>query len=121
MTPQDVVDDIIAQNGTSDVARAAGRGGTVYINPRIELRVPAFKWGGFVIFLDAANSWKDRTRFLRDQNGNFAPFRLRYAVGPGLSIDTPVGPLALDFGFNLTRYELFDEPLVAFHFSIGRF
>jgi hypothetical protein len=121
MTPQDIVDDIIAGGSSYDLAKLAPRGGIVYINPRIELRVPAFKWGGFVIFMDAANSWADRTRFLRDANGKFAPLRLRYAVGPGLSIDTPVGPIALDFGFNLTRYELFDEPLVAFHFSIGRF
>ncbi|GAC1542685.1 MAG: hypothetical protein NVS3B10_07050 [Polyangiales bacterium] len=125
MLPQDSIDQLIAQNpdttGGQDLSRFASRGGTVYINPRIELRVPAWKWGGFVIFLDAANSWRDKTKFLRDASGRFAPWRLRYAVGPGLSIDTPVGPIALDFGFNLTRYDAFNEPLLAFHFSIGRF
>lgn len=97
-------------NNLGDIAP---RGGNVYINPRIELRVPAFKWGGLVFFVDASNTWRDKSLF--------QPWRLRYSVGPGLSIDTPVGPVALDFGFNLSRYAQFGEPLVVFNFSIGRF
>jgi outer membrane protein insertion porin family len=124
MLAQDVIDDIRSNTNNpliQDAVIGAPRGGNVFINPRIELRVPAFKWGGFVIFLDAANTWADKSRFLRDANGKFAPWRLRYAIGPGLSIDTPVGPIALDLGFNLSRYELFNEPPIAFNFSIGRF
>ena len=124
MLPQDSIDKIEGDPvSASDptVLAAAPRGGTVFINPRIELRVPAWKWGGFVIFLDAANSWRDKKNFLRDANGNFKPWRLRYSVGPGLSIDTPIGPIALDIGFNLTRHDLFNEPQWAFNFAIGRF
>jgi outer membrane protein insertion porin family len=124
MLAQDVIDDIRGNTSDPNIESAvigAPRGGNVFINPRIELRVPAFKWGGFVIFLDAANTWADKSRFLRDRDGRFAPWRLRYSIGPGLSIDTPVGPIALDLGFNLSRYELFNEPPVAFNFSIGRF
>jgi outer membrane protein assembly factor BamA len=97
-------------NNLGDIAP---RGGNVYINPRIELRVPAFKWGGLVFFVDASNTWRDKSQF--------QPWRLRYSIGPGLSIDTPVGPVALDFGFNLSRYAQFGEPLMVFNFSIGRF
>ncbi|MEO7093696.1 MAG: BamA/TamA family outer membrane protein, partial [Polyangiales bacterium] len=127
MLPQDAIDEVRERLGGLSAADSADaviftpRGGNVFINPRIELRVPAFKWGGFVIFLDAANSWRDKGKFLRDRDGKFAPWRLRYSVGPGLSIDTPVGPIALDFGFNLSRYEVFNEPPFAFNFSIGRF
>ncbi|MBI2391068.1 MAG: BamA/TamA family outer membrane protein [Deltaproteobacteria bacterium] len=91
----------------------APRGGNVFINPRLEMRVGAFRWGGFVVFVDASNAWRDRTQF--------RPWRLRYSVGPGISVDTPVGPVALDVGFNLTRYPQFGEPLAVFNFSIGRF
>jgi outer membrane protein insertion porin family len=91
----------------------APRGGNVFIAPRVELRVAAFSWGGFAIFLDAANTWRDKSKF--------KPWILRYSVGPGLSIDTPVGPVALDFGFNLSRYAAFGEPVAVFNFSIGRF
>lgn len=104
-----------ARSTVCDVSLAsiASAGGNVYINPRIELRIPAFKWGGFVLFADAANTWRNRN--------NFRPWILRYSVGPGLSFDTPVGPVAFDFGFNLNRYAAFNEPVMAFNFSIGRF
>lgn len=96
-----------------DLGTIAARGGSVFINPRLELRVPAFSWGGFVLFVDAANSWRNRA--------NFQPWRLRYTVGPGLSYDTAVGPVTFDLGFNLSRYEAFNEPQWVFNFSIGRY
>jgi hypothetical protein len=89
------------------------RGANIYINPRFEMRVPAFSWGGLVFFVDAANAWLDKSKF--------QPWRLRYAIGPGLSIDSPIGPIALDLGFNVSRYTQFGESLVVFSFSIGRF
>ena len=115
MLPQDSIDDLLERKDIdqSDLAALAARGGNVFINPRFELRVPAFKWGGFVVFVDGANTWRNKS--------NIQPWRLRYAVGPGLSIDTPVGPVALDFGFNLSRYSQFGEPAFVFNFSIGRF
>lgn len=101
-----------AQCGRS-LASVAARGGNVFINPRVELRLAAFKWGGIVLFLDAANTWREIAKF--------QPWRLRYTVGPGISFDTPVGPMALDLGFNVNRYSEFDEPFPVFNFSIGRF
>lgn len=124
MLPQDSIDELLEcaadpvcssdpNFAGKDLGAVAARGGNVFINPRFEARIPAFKWGGIVLFVDAANTWRNKQ--------NFQPFRLRYAVGPGLSIDTPVGPVALDFGFNLSRYSQFGEPLMVFNFSIGRF
>jgi outer membrane translocation and assembly module TamA len=46
---------------------------------------------------------------------------LRPNVGLGLRVDTPVGPLAFDYGFNVVRRGGLDENLGAFHFSIGVF
>ncbi len=126
MLPQDSIDQLSNQAAVEDackdldatacaakLAAIAPRGGNVFINPRAELRVAAFKWGGFVMFVDASNTWRDKSKF--------QPWRLRYSVGPGISIDTPVGPVALDFGFNLSRYAQFGEPVAVFNFSIGRF
>ena len=59
------------------------------------------------------------------------PFDLRYAVGTGLRIATPIGPLVFDYGFNVDRVlddlfpkrdnQRFWEDIGAFHFSIGLF
>lgn len=40
-----------------------------------------------------------------------------YAVGLGLRIDLPIGPIRLEYGYNLNRQE--NEPAGALHFSIG--
>jgi outer membrane protein assembly factor BamA len=56
---------------------------------------------------------------------------MRYAVGSGLRVGTPIGPLAFDYGFNVDRVldawvpsrenQRFWEDIGAFHFSIGVF
>jgi outer membrane protein assembly factor BamA len=62
-------------------------------------------------------------------------FHLRYSVGTGLRIATPIGPLVFDYGFNIERVldrliytsqadqakQRYWEDLGAFHFSIGLF
>ena len=48
---------------------------------------------GAVLFIDAGNVWADSWDIdLRD---------LRYAVGPGLRYQTPIGPFRLDLGYQL--------------------
>jgi outer membrane protein assembly complex protein YaeT len=50
------------------------------------------KLGG-VLFLDAGNVWAD--------SGGFKFGDLRYAVGPGLRYQTPIGPIRFDLGYQL--------------------
>jgi outer membrane protein assembly complex protein YaeT len=50
------------------------------------------KLGG-VIFLDAGNVWA--------YSGGFKFGDLRYAVGPGLRYQTPIGPIRFDLGYQL--------------------
>src|SRR5690606_35699683 len=106
-----------------DIRAVVLRGGDVFVNPRLELRVPLSGSMSTALFLDSGNVWSDPE--------NIDPTRLRYAVGTGLRVGTPVGPLVFDYGFNLgsladalrgTRAQgRFWEDIGAFHFSIGLF
>ena len=48
---------------------------------------------GGVVFIDAGNVWADA--FVIKLND------LRYAIGPGLRYQTPIGPIRFDFGYQL--------------------
>jgi outer membrane protein assembly factor BamA len=109
VVPEDVAQRIL--NKALEVSDVGIRGGDLYVNPRLELRVPLNDTFALGVFLDTGNVWVDPA--------SFDPLALRYAVGPGLRIATPVGPLALDYGFNLDRRPW--EDVGAFHFSIGLF
>ncbi|TDI30891.1 MAG: hypothetical protein E2P03_08465, partial [Acidobacteria bacterium] len=61
------------------------------------------------LFLDAGNV------FL--QAGDFDLGDLKYTAGPGLSYDTPVGPLRIYYGFKLNRRG--DESRGRFHLTFG--
>lgn len=72
----------------------------------IELRFPL--WGdlGGVVFADAGNAYEGVTTEIG---------ALRYTSGAGLRYQTPVGPIRLDFGYQLnppdhsplSRYEVY--------------
>lgn len=73
---------------------------------------------GSVLFLDAGDVWADhRSIDLGD---------IRYAVGPGLRYETPVGPVRLDFGYQLNpnvALRINGDPQLRrwrVHFSIGQ-
>lgn len=88
------------------------RGGDFIINPRAELRIPLTKVLQTAVFLDTGNIWRDID--------NVNPFVLRYTAGTGLRAMTPIGPLALDYGFKLDR-RFYETDTGAFHFSVGLF
>ncbi len=88
-------------------------GGEIFLLLKGELRFPLYRdlMGG--VFADAGNLWLDQTAF--------DPTRLRPTVGTGLRYATPVGPIALDLGVNLSPDALLNEDPFALHFSIGLF
>jgi outer membrane protein assembly complex protein YaeT len=73
---------------------------------------------GAVLFFDAGNVWADSLAYdLGD---------LRYAVGPGLRYQTPVGPIRIDVGYQLNPIDGLlvngneQKRRFRFHFSIGQ-
>ena len=83
--------------GRFDVAPLSGSGlpigGHAFVDFSTELRVPV--WGNFgaVFFVDGGNVWFKPW----DLNVN----DLRYDIGPGLRYNTRVGPIRVDFGYQL--------------------
>ncbi|HBO85019.1 MAG TPA: outer membrane protein assembly factor BamA, partial [Deltaproteobacteria bacterium] len=66
---------------------------------------PEQKFRG-VIFFDTGNAWDDS--FLND---------LRYSAGIGIRWFSPLGPLRLEWGYNMDRKE--GEKASQFEFSVG--
>ena len=93
-------------------------GGNSMLAMSAELRANLFGKLGGVLFVDAGNVWENSWAFdLHD---------LRYAIGPGLRYQTPIGPIRFDVGFQmnpipglLVNGEEQKRPL-RFHFSIGQ-
>jgi outer membrane protein assembly factor BamA len=118
LVPEDIAAEILSPSNAQKpdaekltIDKVAIRGGDVFINPRIELRVPfSGIWEGG-LFLDTGNVWVEPK--------NFDPFLLRYTAGAGIRIGTPIGPIAFDYGINLIKRPWEDRG--NFHFSIGLF
>ena len=124
VVPQDVAVKIVDGDASKCVSTGAApnpdrlsicdvgiRGGDLMVNPRAELRIPLTDTFQTGIFLDTGNVWTG--------NGDVNILVLRYALGAGLRITTPIGPLAFDYGINMNRRSW--EDFGAFHFSIGLF
>jgi len=88
-------------------------GGTLFELGKLELRVALI--GDFELgtFLEAGNLWYSAR--------TWKPFDLRPVAGAGVRYVTPVGPLALDVGFNLSPDDRLNEPIFAVQFSVGVF
>lgn len=123
LIPQDALDRLRSGLTTKNpdgtlrpvtTADLATRGGNLLINPRLELRIPVTGPIETVLFLDTGNTWAD---FLYPFNH---AFEWRAAAGTGVRVQTPVGPLALDYGINLTRISSYED-FGALNFSIGLF
>jgi outer membrane translocation and assembly module TamA len=83
-----------------------------------ELRLPLPGRFGAVAFVDFGNVWRDAWGIdLSD---------LRYAVGPGLRYQTPIGPVRFDIGYQLNPIDgllVNGEPQkrrFRLHFSVGQ-
>ncbi len=121
LVPQDIAQRLLDPKSGLSIQDVVIRGGDVFLNPRAELRIPVTSSVETALFLDAGNLWTDPARI--------NVLQLRYAVGTGLRIATPIGPLVFDYGFNVDRVldDLFPnrdnkrywEDIGAFHFSIG--
>ncbi len=88
------------------------RGGDLMINERVELRIPVRGPFETVLFCDFGNLWTDPSYPFTK-----GVFPVRAAVGSGVRVQTPVGPMAVDYGFNVTRERY--EDYGALNFAIG--
>ena len=88
--------------------------GNLMANERIELRIPVRGPFETVIFGDMGNLWVDPSYPF-----DHAAFPIRADIGTGIRVQTPVGPLAVDYGFNVTRQSY--EDIGAINFAIGLF
>jgi outer membrane protein assembly factor BamA len=117
--PQEYADEIAANKNlcmnSSNSCNIPLRGGNLMINPRAELRFPIRAPFDGAIFADFGNLWVDPA----DLFNNVKAFTLRADIGPGVRVQTPVGPLVFDYGINVTRRPF--EDVGAFHFAIGLF
>ena len=114
VVPEDLAQKL--RNGEiPDIDAVGVRGGNLYVNPRVELRIPLTELFSTGIFVDGGNVWSDASSL--ESFGDL--FNLRYAAGAGIRLETPLGPIALDYGFKLVRHPW--EDLGALHFSIGLF
>ena len=84
-------------------------GGEAMWNTNFELTRRLGKSLKAVAFVDAGSLAKDYD--------DFAAGEIEMAVGLGLRLDLPVGPVRLEYGYNLTRDG--DEPVGTIHFAIG--
>lgn len=113
VVPEDIAQRVLS--GELPLESIAVRGGDLFVNPRAELRIPLGDTFSLGTFIDTGNVWTGEAEF----DSPLDLLELRYALGAGLRIGTPIGPIALDLGFNVLRREW--EDLAAVHFSIGLF
>ena len=93
--------------------RPVSEGGEAFLLGKAELRMRLRGSLEGALFADLGNLWLDpRTYRLLD---------LRANVGVGLRFVTPIGPAALDVGFNVEPDDAINERTVAPHFTIGLF
>ena len=84
-------------------------GGDAYWTTNLELIRQLPGTVKLVGFLDAGT--------LSQKYSNIFAADVELAAGLGLRLDLPIGPLRLEYGFNLTRRP--GDPTGAFHFAIG--
>jgi outer membrane translocation and assembly module TamA len=111
--PQDVYDGVFPRaDRDTEALSSVVRAGDAFVLLRAELRFPIYGPIGAGLFADLGNLWRD---------ANNMSFTLQPTAGAGLRVNTPVGPIALDYGIVLHRRSRIEEPFGTLHFSIGLF
>jgi len=87
-------------------------GGEKIAYANLELIFPLLKEAQLkgLLFFDIGNAWDEDEEYFSD---------MRYSVGLGIRWQSPLGPLRLEWGYNLDPYEYEDDSV--FDFSIGKF
>ncbi len=92
---------------------AVSEGGEAFVLLKAEVRMPLKGSLEAGFFADLGNLW------LNPHEADIT--KLRVDVGLGLRFVTPIGPAALDVGFNVTPDAQLNERIVAPHFTVGLF
>lgn len=85
-------------------------GGEAKLEAASELRFPLFWRLRGALFVDTGQVW--------ERSNDVSLGDIAVAVGPGLRLSTPVGPIRTDFGYRATNGTS-GEPRWVFHLSIG--
>jgi outer membrane protein assembly factor BamA len=93
--------------------RPISTGGQAFVLGKAELRLTLRGNLEGALFTDFGNLWLDPKKV--------DLLSLRTSVGFGLRFITPIGPAALDVGFNVTPDDRLNEALYAVHFTVGLF
>ena len=116
------------ENGVDD----NGNGGRLMLNLNLELRIPLKGVLSTAAFLDGGNVWRhladvklERMVTPQGVDGTYGAADMRYAIGAGIRVRTPIGPMRLDYGWRLHPDESdllanrkLERSLV--HFGIGQ-
>ena len=74
-----------------------------------ELRIPVGQHVSAILFADAGRAF--------DSVGDLSDFDLFFSAGPGIGVETPVGPIRLYLGVALNPGD--GEPSTRLHFTFG--
>lgn len=98
--------------GPRDANTADPIGGESMLVGNIELTYPVFKNFKVAAFYDVGNVWADSDDI---GSGDF-----KSGIGVGIRVNTPIGPIKVDFGYPLDEAHPGDEKKGRFHFSMTR-
>ena len=117
-----------AEEDTSTVETIRRVGGRLLLLVNAEIRRRLYGPIGMELFFDGGNVWERRSDIQLRQILSFADGAgyndMRYTVGAGLRLNTPIGPVRLDYGHKLrvARSDQRDpaSDRAEWHFSVGQ-